>query len=168
MTPRELALSRSLLMSLLAYDPATGVFTWKVQRLGRGVVGNPAGNVDPYGHRCITINQTRYMAHRLAWFYVYAEWPPQEIDHKNGCPDDNRIENLRKAHRWQNRANQKVRADSASGVKGVDQTKSLKWCATIRRHGKAHYLGRFATREAAHAAYMSAAERLFGEFARSA
>ena len=43
-----------------------------------------------------------------------------------------------------------------------------KWQAKIEVAGKQIHLGRFESREAAHKAYMAAARRHFGEFARAA
>jgi len=44
---------------------------------------------------------------------------------------------------------------------------SGQWRAVIGRNGQVIYLGRFATPQAAHAAYVAAARKLFGKFART-
>jgi len=41
------------------------------------------------------------------------------------------------------------------------------WIARIRKDSRDYFLGRFATAEEAHEAYVAAARLLFGEFARS-
>jgi hypothetical protein len=53
------------------------------------------------------------------------------------------------------------------GYKGVILCrKSGRWHAFIRSRGRRTYLGSFPTPEAGHAAYVAAARKLFGEFAR--
>lgn len=127
-----------------------------------------AGSVNPVcGHRVIIINQNRYKAHRLAWLYVYGSWPPFEIDHINGLPDDNRIFNLRLIEaRWQQRANQKIRKDNRSGFKGV-RLKGKKYTARCKKHGIVTEIQGFSTPEEAHAAYIKMALKTFGDFARA-
>ncbi len=108
-----------------------------------------------------------YKAHRLAWFYMTGEWPPDQIDHIDGDRDNNRLVNLRKATNAQNGANARLSKNNSSGFKGVSFDTSVgRWRASIRRNRQLHYLGFFNTPEEAHAAYASAAVQLFGEFAR--
>ena len=47
------------------------------------------------------------------------------------------------------------------------QIEKGRWRAEIYKDGRAHRLGTFATPEGAHAAYVAAARKLFGEFARA-
>lgn len=109
------------------------------------------------------------MAHRLAWLYVYGEWPDAEIDHINGNTGDNRISNLRPATRAQNGANRGRQTNNASGVKGVCwHAQSGKWRAMIRISGKSRHLGLFNDIGAAAAAYARATVNRNGEFARTA
>ena len=67
-----------------------------------------------------------------------------EIDHKNRCKLDNRIENLREATRSQNGANLSKRIDNQSGYVGVSKSKK-KWRAYITIDGKKIHLGCFDT-----------------------
>lgn len=155
--------------ALLDYDPATGVFQWRVKPR-RGVqIGDRAGTVDPLGYRGVRVDGRRYLEHRLAWAWVFGSQPPDELDHINGNPSDNRIANLRPATRSQNNQNTRRRCDNKSGFKGVSWiTARGKWRAEIKADGRVLHLGYFQTREEAHAAYMTAAEKFFGEFARAA
>lgn len=137
MTEREASLDRSYFLNILKYEPETGVFRWNNYRNSRGGPVGPgviAGTIDRNGHRIITVDGWRYMAHRLAWFYVHGEWPSGQVDHANMVHDDNRIDNLRVATRTQQRANQHVRSDSSTGIKGV-RLKRGRFHARIRIKG---------------------------------
>ena len=171
----ELRLDDSLtleqLRAALDYDPGTGIFTRK-HRLecpphwnGRWV-GKPAGVVDK-GYRVVTINYVRYQASRLAWLFVYGEWPENLIDHVNSDTDDNRITNLRDATFSQNGGNMRTPHRNTSGFKGVSWSeRRKKWAAQIGARGRYYNLGSFNTAEEAYDAYCKAAARLHGEFAR--
>lgn len=148
---------RAKLVELFSFDNETGEFHHKV----------PAGHFHKEnGYRYITIGGKQYLAHRLAWLYVYGEWPPQLIDHIDGNRSNNRPANLRKATYSQNAANAKLHTRNTSGIKGVsyDKTKD-RWQATITVNNKQLHLGRFKTKEEAKAAYMAAAKMHQGEFA---
>jgi hypothetical protein len=65
-----------------------------------------------------------------------------------------------------NNANRRRQRNNTSGFAGVYlEQKSGKWVARVRKDGRTHHLGRFATAQAAHEAYVAAARELFGEFA---
>ena len=67
----------------------------------------------------ISIYGKRYPAHRLAWLYIYGEWPPDQIDHIDGEPSNNRLDNLRLATNSENQQNRKIASNNTSGAKGV-------------------------------------------------
>jgi hypothetical protein len=92
-----MTLTREQLKEALDYNPDTGLFTWKKlpKAAHRKKVGEIAGSHDEKGYIRIGINGTVYKSHRLAWLYVYGQWPSKIIDHVNGVNDDNRISNLR-------------------------------------------------------------------------
>ena len=131
------------LKELLNYDPDTGVFKWRVSpRMGISV-GTNAGCLSSWGYLIIRIKGKPYRAHRLAWLYVYGEWPEGELDHINHDRIHNRIENLRIVSRFENSRNQKMRTNNTSGVTGVYWNKVYqKWYAYIQLRGKLKYLGR--------------------------
>lgn len=155
------------LRELLSYDPETGLFTRLVGRSGpRARAGDIAGCDNGQGYIRIYIDGVAYKGHRLAWFYVHGEWPP-EIDHRYGDRSDNRIVKLRPVTRAQNKMNCRLYKNSTSGLKGATFNKRAgKWKAQIQRDGKKVGLGTFETAEAAHEAYAAAADALHGEFAR--
>lgn len=158
------SISQGDLKSLLRYDPQTGVFTW----LRGKRAGMVAGNVVK-GHRQIMIGGKNYAAHRLAWLYVTGKFPNRGIDHINLNGDDNRFHNLREASQSQNGANQRLRKNSTSGLKGVTwRAEKRKWVAQITVDWRNNYLGIFDCPAAAHFRYLIEADKRFGEFARAA
>ena len=80
---------------LLNYDPDTGDFTWKVSTSNRVRVGQVAGTLRHDGYIRIKVNGKLYLAHRLAWFFVYGVWPVEFLDHIDQDKSNNRINNLR-------------------------------------------------------------------------
>ena len=157
-------LTQERLKELLSYDPATGVFRWRVSLSNRAPSGSVAGCIRPDGYVQIMIDGKHYLAHRLAWLYVHGELAPQ-LDHADGNPSNNRISNLRPATQSQNNGNARKRSDNTSGKKGVSWHKrDKKWQSRIKHNGRQIYLGYFETAKAAHAAYCEKARELFGEF----
>lgn len=164
---REIPIDRA--RDLLAYDPQTGVLTWRVARSGTAQAGAVAGSLNKgSGYICVYIDNIGYKAHRLIWALVTGEQPAGEIDHRNLCRSDNRWANLRDATEQQQRGNRRAYSNNTSGIKGVHWCKaSQKWIASVGDNGRRKTLGRFDTKEAAAAAYAGAALRIWGEFART-
>jgi hypothetical protein len=162
-----MALTHARLTELLHYDPATGIFTWRVSRGGVARAGSEAGWINSGGYVEIKIDDRSYKAHRLAWFYMNAAMPALEVDHENRKRDDNVWTNLREATDEQNRRNSGIPRNNTSGVIGVTWHKpSKKWCAQIgvgkTQVRKTINLGYFADIEAAAAARRSAEIQYFG------
>lgn len=162
------------LLRVLSYSQDTGIFTWKVALSHRNKIGDIAGCVHlrGAGKYCIAFRMyyKLYLAHRLAWFYVYGEWPTRQIDHINGDSLDNRIANLREATNAQNMQNlHSPHSDNKSGLLGVSwHGASNKWRARICIGGVSRELGLFADKHEAHSAYLRAKKSLhpFGEISR--
>lgn len=154
---------------LLSYDPATGIITNRSSRHGMTKAGTTAGGLNRSGYRYIRVDGRRYAAHRLAWLLTHGCWPTGDIDHVNGDRADNRLANLREATRLQNAANARRPCTNTSGYKGVHwATHRRKWRASIGVNYRKLYLGYFATPQDAHAAYIAAAAKYFGSYARAA
>ena len=89
------------------------------------------------------------------------------IDHIDGNPLNNKVENLRESNRKQNSQNSKLRSDNKSGHKGVYwHKKSGKWRVVIKANGKRHYFGLYENKEEAIRVAIEARKKLHGEFGR--
>jgi hypothetical protein len=156
----------ALLKRLLAYDPETGEFRWRVGRARCIKAGALAGSRCPRGYRKITVAGKCYAEHRLAYLFMTGAWPEAEINHLNRDPSDNRWANLRPANGTQRRGNCARQAGTVSGLKGVTWQKHAgMWRAQIEISGCTTHLGYFVHKETAHAAYMAAAWARYGDFA---
>ena len=155
---------RERVIELFEYDPDTGVFKNRISR-GRAKAGARAGADTGHGYRRIIVDYKKYYEHHLAWLIVHGDWP-DEIDHIDGDRSNNAISNLRLATRTQNCANGGW-ATGLSGLRGVykDWRRPELWYAKIQVGRRQIYLGYYDTPEEAHAVYLAAAEKYFGEFA---
>jgi hypothetical protein len=170
MLPLEKLVDLDTLKQCLHYNKTTGAWTWLVYRNSRAGPGCRAGTFDDTSN-CIKIGLfgVRYLAHRLAWFYVTGEWPEQVIDHWDCDGFNNAWTNLRPATMTQNQGNRRLNCNSSTGLKGVSlNSDSEGYRARISYKGKSYFLGHFETAEEAHEAYMDAARNKFKEFARAA
>lgn len=152
-------LTAETLRELLSYDPITGEFRWRVTKSAQAKIGTIAG-CESHGYRQIGIFRKPYKSARLAWLYVYGEWPKHDIDHINGIRDDNRISNLRDVTRLVNCQNRRIaKSGSWAGLLGVSKNKK-RWSAKIRAGGRQICIGTFDTPEQAHEAYILAKREL--------
>lgn len=157
---KERQLTHARLLEVLAYDPETGVFTWRVRRNQHAGPGTVAGRLHD-GYVYITVDRKDLAAHRLAWFYMHKAWPNGMLDHKDTARNHNRIDNLREATNRMNTQNVRVaRANSRSGLLGVSWNRG-RWTSNIRSpDGRQINLGRFDDPQKAHEAYVTAKREL--------
>jgi hypothetical protein len=159
------------LRAAIIYDPETGIFTWRYRPDQRKewnsrFAGKPTGHRDSrHGEIRIGFHYGIYQAHRLAWLYMTGEWPPGVVDHKDCNPSNNVWTNLREATQRQNIWNSRIKSNNTSGYKGVTRDKK-RWTARIMANYQKVHLGTFDTKEEAYEAYVEAAKRLHGKFAR--
>lgn len=148
-------LTQEYLKSVLDYNPDTGIFTWKNGLKNNPYSGKTAGSIGKNGYLSVRILQKPYYLHRIAYFYVYGEWPIQ-IDHKNTVRHDNRINNLRPATNQTNNNNRiKCHKNNNTGLLGVSFCKIMKkYVSRIMVNGKTIKIGYFDCKESAHNAYI--------------
>jgi hypothetical protein len=176
-------ITQEFVQKVLNYDPVSGALLWlkrqqndfarsyEFKRWNARYAGKQAGSIakSKFGisYLRVKLKGKIYEAHRLIWLYMTGDWPPDEIDHRDGDGLNNRWLNLRQATDVQNCQNRRVRVDNALGVKGVYlDRESGRYRAQIQVAGRKVHLGRFDTPDQAGRAYARAARKHFGEFAR--
>ena len=136
------------------YNPLTGIFIRLKSSKGHRA-GEVAGTRMKHGHISIGYGKRKYLAHRLAWYYVNGNWPKDQIDHINGNPTDNRICNLRETTQAQNRQNQhKSKAGERRYMGTTFCKRAQKWISQCTLNGVTKYVGSFDTAEEASKAYL--------------
>ena len=147
------------------FDYSDGMLIRRIQKGKIGKVGTVAGAVNSTGRSQIGIDGVYYLAHRIVYLWHHGN-VPEFIDHIDGNPLNNRIENLRPATKLQNSWNMKTSANSTSGVKNVKWHKqSSKWDVTISHNKERKTIGRFKHFDDAVSAAIAARKLLHGDYA---
>jgi hypothetical protein len=155
-------ITQTELKALLHYDPDTGIFVRRVGNHGC-IAGTTAGTTTLKGYRQICLFYKLYLAHRLAWLYVYGNFPKDQIDHINGAKSDNRICNIRESTSGENLRNQGKKGCNTTGYKGVSVCKK-RYRAKAIFEKKRYHLGLYKTPEQASKAYQAFAKKHHGAF----
>lgn len=171
--------SQEALCQLLRYETESGKLFWKERSIdwfndekqsrehnaaiwnGKNAGKEAFTTALPHGHRYASLHKQKFLAHRVIWKMVYGN-EPVGIDHIDGDPSNNRLDNLREAMPVVNGKNIKLKRNNTSGVMGVrwEQSRS-KWIARINVNYQSIHLGVFDTFDAAVAA-RKVAEREYG------
>jgi hypothetical protein len=163
-SPPSSPLSAEMARELFTYNPSTGILANRVRRGTRGLVGAPVGSDNGRGHLIVKVGGRNYLVHRLIWLVVHGRWPADELDHIDGNPANNALDNLREATRAQNAQNKVGENGAASRFIGVSwHSAASKWRAEICASGQRFSLGVFASEAEAYAAYCDA-KALLHEF----
>src|SRR5208283_788397 len=160
-------LTQARAKELFDYDPETGILS-RIKKTSNARLGPTSQRQMPSGHLVIRVDGKLYLTHRVIWLWMIGDLP-EFIDHKDMSGANNRWENLRECTKSQNAMNANKRRTSSSKWKGVwYRQKAGNWEARIGIGGAGRYLGVFDCPAAASFAYQIAADKLHGEFARSA
>ena len=170
------ALSLEQIKSLWIVYPETGEIYWRERGFGR-TLGKPCGCLVANGHRKIGLRingkYIQFYAHHIVWAWCHGSWPIGDLDHKNGNPDDNRIDNLRPASDEENAFNKGRVRTNKSGLKWVclhkssaERGKPKPWQAAVWA-GEDRRQKYFASKEEAFAWASNVAQELHGEFYNS-
>ncbi len=147
-------LTQAELKTQVNYNQLTGIF-YSLNSSARWGSGRILGTLPSSGYIQLRIKGKTYRAHRLAWLYVYGEWPIYSIDHINRIKTDNKISNLRDANSFIQNQNKPIVNKNSHGLKGIYKNKSGKFVAICRNNKIRKQIGCFATANEAHLAYMS-------------
>jgi hypothetical protein len=148
-------LTQKRLKELLDYNHSTGIFTWKVRRNQYAVKGAAAGTLNKNNYIQITIDGQIHYAHRLVFLFLEGHLPEGIVDHLDGNPSNNCIENLRVCSDRDNASN-KQRHREGSLVGAYWSKTRNKFVSQIKIQGKSRHLGQFDTAIEAHTAYLKA------------
>ena len=143
-----------------------GYLVWAVSR-GKAKVGKKAGMIHKNGYLRTGINGKVYSNHRLIYIWHYGK-TSKFIDHIDGNPLNNKIDNLREANAIENQQNAKLSVKNTSGYKNVTlcpQTK--KWAVKLRVDGKIKTVGRYNDIELANLVAIEARDKYHGKYARN-
>jgi hypothetical protein len=132
--------SAEFLHECFAYDPDTGVISWKNRprhhftsdahwkKHNTRFAGRPTGckqytaRKTPSSLHVSVLGHPRSV-HRVIWKMIYRDEPSLFIDHVNGDPFDNRLCNLRLSSHSSNQWNRGATKRNKSGFKGVSWSK---------------------------------------------
>ena len=127
------------------FDYKDGDLYWKVQKGRRGKIGNKAGSLS-HGYYRVKIDGKYYANHRLIYL-MNNGYIPEQIDHIDGNPGNNNIDNLQDISGQNNVRKQKITLafngkPTSSCYKGVtwhDPTRQ--WRSRIWVDNKNKHLG---------------------------
>jgi hypothetical protein len=161
-------LTQQLVHKLLDYDLVMGILTWRVRAAPNVYAGDRAGS-NAYKDKAHTIPQCRfirinkrgYIEARVIWLWMTGAIPPDEIDHKDTNPFNNKWGNLRLATSGENTAHR--RNYRPGKLKWVRKDK-YGFVARVTFQSKVHYLGSYRTEQEAHDAAYAVAQQLHGSF----
>lgn len=178
-------LTQDVLNNLLIYDDKTGFLYWKerdnslldifpnmaernIKSFNKIHAGNEALTANLSGYKHGNVLRQRILAHRAIWIMVHGFNPDCDIDHINMDRSDNRINNLRLAHRSENMWNRGAQVNNKSGLKGAHVSSSVPGVITssIRVNGVEHRMRGFASPEDAHEWYSNMSTKLHKEYGR--
>jgi|SRR3990172_7952394 len=158
----KINISLNDLRKMINYDHETGYMTRvKDDKKHKSIKCN-SGHIQKDGYLAIYVGGKTYLSHRLAWLYFHGELPKGVIDHIDGNKLNNSIVNLRDVDRSGNAQNQRrAQARNKCGLLGASFEKGAnKWRSEIVVRGKRFNLGRYATAQLAHQAYVEAKRKL--------
>jgi len=141
-----------------------GEIFWKISPKYNIYVGDRAGGNNGLGYRKVRVKGVKEYEHRVI-FMLNHRWCPKFIDHIDGDPSNNRIENLRPATMSQNSMNKKMQVNNKTGARGVHFcNKSKKFIASIQAKRKRIHLGVYDTLDEARYIYDIFSTALHAEY----
>ena len=148
------------------FDYKNGHLYWKKTKRSH-LIGKIAGGIDSTTQYFnVKIGNKKYKNHRLI-FLMHHGYLPKCLDHIDGNPQNNCIQNLREATYLQNAYNTKAPLTNKSGIKGVCWDKiHKKWVARVSFQYKEYFVGHFNELDKAKVAIIEVRNKLHGEFAR--
>lgn len=123
----------------IEYDESSSTFLrWKCKASSSSniKVGDEAGgiDIDSNGYYNVTVGSFRYKIHRLVyWLYTGEDMSDKLIDHIDGNPSNNHIDNLRLGCRYTNARNRKKGSNNSTGYNGITYSEYIDHRGTLIR-----------------------------------
>jgi hypothetical protein len=145
------------------FEYKDGVLYWKnAQRPSFN--GKKAGYDNGSGYKKVSIYGKQYYAHRIIYLMQHGVMP-KLVDHIDGNPSNNAIENLREANSSQNMMNSFQKANNLSGHRNVRYNKDRhNYSVYITLDGKQTFFGSYDDVELAGLVADEARRKHHGEF----
>ena len=145
------------------FEYKDGELFWKIDWSDKIRKGRKVGCIkNGYWH--LKVNFKDYRLHRVIYL-IHHGFMPNLIDHKDGNPLNNKIENLRECTNSQNNYNSKIPVTNTSGMKGL-RKKRNRWIVEFYIDGKPRWFGSYKEKELAELVCMEARNLHHKEFAR--
>jgi hypothetical protein len=156
-------ITKELLHQLFRYED--GKLFW-IKSPNNQRINVEAGWNTKLGYRHVYVKGKTYRSYHIIYMMFHGHLP-RLIDHIDGNPSNNKIENLREASTMQNCWNQKNRVTNTSGIKGISWSDRYQaWMARCMVNYKSHFLGRHKNLEDAVKVLKEFRTKAHGEFAR--
>lgn len=145
-------------------DSPSGL-VWKNPPTKQFAVGSVAGGRDERGYWRVRCKKSRFKVHRvialMSGIITEEEFntPSVVVDHRDGNPSNNKLDNLRKATQRLNCNNRSCHRDGRL-VGATFERRTGRWFSRITTDRGTLHLGTFDTEEEAHNAYKAAYESL--------
>ena len=163
MATQEFTLSKQQLDDLFLYQNG---FLIRKTSLGNRKAGSIVGCKQKNGYFITQVFKRFYYVHRLI-FMMHHGYMPKTVDHIDGNPSNNKIENLRSCSQSQNACNKTKQINNSSGYKNVYwASRHKRWVACVNYKGKKHIFGTFKNLDDAVLAAKTGRARIHGEFAK--
>ena len=154
-------ITQKLVKELFKYKD--GELYWMIDSAYNVKKGFIAGSLGKKGYKRTCIKAIHYLNHRLIFLY-HNGYFPKKVDHIDGNPLNNKIENLREVTVSQNGMNRKTNFNSFTKIKNVTKA-GKKWRVAITKNNKYIHIGFFADLELAELVAIEARNKYHGEYA---
>jgi hypothetical protein len=148
------------------FEYKDGKLLWKVSRSNSVYVGQEAGAEYARGYKRVFFDGKTHSVHRIIWQMFNGEIPKNiQIDHIDGNPANNRIENLRLVTNQQNAMNRKSKHRILDKNVSFDKKKN-KYRVSIQAQEKRIWCGAYEDLELAELVALEARNKYHGDFTR--
>lgn len=111
-----------------------GDLYWRVTVSSKATAGSRAGTLRRDGYETVTLNNKKYLKHRVIFYMHYGYWPCI-VDHIDRDKSNNNIENLREVTAYESACNRSTYSGDFEGIHKHHNKYQLIY--------KGHYIGRF-------------------------